>query len=406
MNGGVIIFGGTSEGRKIAQYLSRNGAAATICVASEYGSGVLPEMEGITVNEGKLDTDAIASMIDETSLVIDATHPYAAAVTSNVKTACQQKNAHYYRLFRPEVASGDLQAFETYQDVINYLNSTTGNILLTTGSRALDEFTKVRGFDERIFARILPDAESLTRALELGYKASNIICMQGPFSEQMNAAMIQSKQIKYLVTKDSGAPGGTDEKISAAISNGAEALVVGRPLDEKGYKYSEIIDILNRHFDIEPTRDRHYRFPLFIDLNGKCAVVFGGGTIAQRRVSTLLKFGAKVKIVSPKLTPQLARIAKSEQVIHKARKFSPADLEGAAIVLAATNDREANHKIAELAAAKSIPVSVADCREECSFFFPAVAFGEDIVAGLVSVGEDHKQTVQTAAKIRDLLSTI
>ncbi|GHU60105.1 hypothetical protein FACS1894171_0160 [Clostridia bacterium] len=406
MSENIIIFGGTSEGRRLAQHLSRFGVKATICVASEYGSGVLPKMPGITVNEGRLDSSDIADMLDAEALVIDATHPYAAEVTANIRAACEEKESLYYRLFRPEASSGDIRSFNSCEDVVKYLSATNGNVLLTTGSRTLEEFTKIRDYEDRVYPRILPDPDSLKAALELGFKPGNLICMQGPFSEQMNVATIQAKQIRYLVTKDSGAPGGTMEKINAALSAGIEAVIIGRPPDGKGLKYAEMVDMLNRRLNIVSYVEKHLRFPLFVDIFEKKIVVFGGGTVAARRVTTLLKFGAKITVVSPKVTPPLAKFIKNGQIVHRPRKFSLADLDGAALAVAATNDRETNHDIAVAAAAKNIPISVADCPEECTFFFPAIALGENIVAGIVSDGDDHKLTVQAASRVRELLGTM
>ena len=76
-------------------------------------------------------------------------------------------------------------------------------------------------YAERIVLRILPLESSLQIALKLGYKPAHIICMQGPFSKELNVAMLKKYGSKFMVTKDSGAVGGFDEKVEAAAAAGA-----------------------------------------------------------------------------------------------------------------------------------------------------------------------------------------
>lgn len=143
-----------------------------------------------------------------------------------------------------------------------------------------------------------------------------------------------------------------------------------------------------------------FRFPMFVDLRGKKAVVVGGGAIALRRVGVLLEFGAQVVIISPRCQQV------PEGVVYLARAYQPGDLAGAFLAVAATNDRAVNHQVGQDAKALGIPVSVADCKEECTFFFPAICKGEDLVAGVVSDGSDHKKTARAARAIRSVLEEL
>jgi precorrin-2 dehydrogenase/sirohydrochlorin ferrochelatase/precorrin-6A/cobalt-precorrin-6A reductase len=108
-------------------------------------------------------------------------------------------------------------------------------------------------------------------------------------------------------------------------------------------------------------------------------------------------------VIAPALTPQLTKWLNDGQIVHHPREFLAADLEDVVLALAATNDRDVNHQIAEIAASHNIPVSVADCKEECTFFFPAIAAADGFVAGLVSNGDDHKGVAQLAARVRTVL---
>lgn len=142
------------------------------------------------------------------------------------------------------------------------------------------------------------------------------------------------------------------------------------------------------------------RFPLFVDLSGKLAVVVGSGAVAMRRVQVLLSFGALVRLIAPNAAmPQ--EPAGMLEILR--RNFRPEDLNGAFLVVAATNNREVNRLVGELAGRMHIPVSVADSAEECSFYFPAVCIGGGLVAGVVSNGAQHKKTAEAAKKIRKVL---
>lgn len=142
------------------------------------------------------------------------------------------------------------------------------------------------------------------------------------------------------------------------------------------------------------------RFPLFLDLTGKKVVLVGGGTIAARRIGTLRLFGCEIVVIAPELK------AKAEGLTWLQRPYAPGDLEGAFLAIAATGDREVNRQVGEEARRLGIPVSVADCEAECSFYFPAICTGEDLVAGVVSSGKDHHKTARAAREIRKVLEEL
>jgi siroheme synthase-like protein len=142
------------------------------------------------------------------------------------------------------------------------------------------------------------------------------------------------------------------------------------------------------------------RFPLFIDLRGRKAVVVGGGNIACRRIQVLLDFGACVTVIAPELKISFSGIT------HLARAYTPGDLAGAFLAVAATDNREVNAAVGQEATELGIFVTVADRREECNFFFPAVCTGGGLVAGVVSQGADHKKTARAAQEIRRILEEL
>ena len=142
------------------------------------------------------------------------------------------------------------------------------------------------------------------------------------------------------------------------------------------------------------------KFPLFLDLTGKKVVLVGGGTIAARRIGTLRLFGCDIVVIAPSLK------SKTDGITWLPRAYAPGDLEGAFLAIAATDDRQVNHQVGEEANRLGIPVSVADCEAECTFYFPAICTGEDIVAGVVSSVKNHHKTAQAAREIRKVLEEL
>ena len=142
------------------------------------------------------------------------------------------------------------------------------------------------------------------------------------------------------------------------------------------------------------------RFPLFVDLSGKKAVVVGGGTVGLRRAAILRDFGAAVTVISPAPGEPL------EGISHLARNYRAGDLAGAFLAVAATDDRAVNRAVWEEARTRSVPVNVCDCPGECDFFFPAICRSGDLVAGVTGGGADHRRTARAAAAIRKTLEEL
>ncbi len=125
--------------------------------------------------------------------------------------------------------------------------------------------------------------------------------------------------------------------------------------------------------------------PIFLDVKNKSCLVVGGGEVAARKVSTLLKAGAVVTLVSPRVGAPLQALADEGAVSYLARGFQDQDIENQHLVFAATDAREVNRRVAELADARRIPVNVADHAEACSFIMPSIIDRSPVVAA-VSTG--------------------
>lgn len=233
----VLIYGGTTEGRLIAEQLCDAGFSCIVCVATEYGETVLKEREGIRLHLGRLDEKQMRALIgtEDFLAVVDATHPFAALVSQNIRESLQNTEIPYLRLKRDThynaVDEARLRWFADVPSCAETLLKTEGNILLTTGSKELGSFC-TEELKDRLYVRVLPSKESVELCEKHGICGKQIIAMQGPFSAQMNEALLRQFQISCLVTKESGAAGGFMEKIEAAANADVPVFVIGNP--EKG----------------------------------------------------------------------------------------------------------------------------------------------------------------------------
>lgn len=234
----VLVFGGTTEGRELSSILAARGIGVTVCVATPYGQEEQGQMEGVTVLTGRRSEEEKLELLRNADVCVDATHPYATGVTRSVRAACAAAGVPYRRLLRD---AGDTSAAVTVADAAeaaDYLADKTGNILLTTGAKELGAFAVLP--KERLYARVLPSHEGIAACEAAGIPHRNILAMQGPFSEELNAALLRQYRIAWLVTKDGGTAGGFHEKARAAKKCGVGVVVLKRP-EEQGETMKEII---------------------------------------------------------------------------------------------------------------------------------------------------------------------
>lgn len=247
----ILIFGGTTEGRLLAEYCHQQEIEAYVSVVSGYGADLLPESEYLHVLSGRMAGDAMEGFMKRAAIraVFDATHPYAAEATRNIKEACGRAGVSYLRVTRESAAAenpggdsgkGPAAAFasqvvyvHSVEEAVGYLKDREGDILVATGSKELAAYTALSGYEERLYVRVLPSCAAISACEDIGIRGKRIIAMQGPFSEEMNRAMMRQLGVRYLVTKEAGTAGGFLEKLSAAEALSVTAVVIGRPLEER-----------------------------------------------------------------------------------------------------------------------------------------------------------------------------
>lgn len=286
----ILIFSGTTEGKALAIKLSGEGIACTVCVATEYGELVMPKLSGVEIHTGRMTKNEMETWMREGgyAAVVDATHPFAVEVSSNIREAAKDATLLYLRLKRDTEDAGRQMTFERNEgaqmwsegsagvqtrsegsaggrafsgravwdgsgvqkyffpntaECAKALASVSGNILLTTGSKELAVFAENPTVRERLYVRVLPGSESIRLCEESQIAGKHIIAMQGPFSEELNAALIRQFSIRCLVTKESGKAGGYEQKLSAAEACGIPVYIIQNPeKNAAGMSFSQVYD--------------------------------------------------------------------------------------------------------------------------------------------------------------------
>ena len=140
--------------------------------------------------------------------------------------------------------------------------------------------------------------------------------------------------------------------------------------------------------------------PIFADVRNKLCLVVGGGEVAKRKAGVLLEAGANVRVVAPQIAPGLAEQQRIE-AIHA--RFSEQHLDGAALVIAATDDRSVNRQVSKAARARNIPVNVVDDPELCSFIMPAILDRSPLMVAFSSGGASPVLTRMMRGKLETMI---
>lgn len=246
----ILLFAGTTEGRILSEVLSGAEIRHTICVATEYGETVLKQNPFAKVRRGRMNRRELERFLEsgQFAAVVDATHPFAGEITGNIQAALKKtgRSIPYLRLKREQTAAkeGNITYFRTNEACAKALENIRGNILLTTGSKELSQYCVSEEIRNRLYVRILPAMESLSACMEQGICGKQILAMQGPFTEELNEAILRQYKISCLVTKESGAAGGYPEKIEAAKKTGTQVFVIGRPAETEGDSFLKVCHTL------------------------------------------------------------------------------------------------------------------------------------------------------------------
>lgn len=144
-------------------------------------------------------------------------------------------------------------------------------------------------------------------------------------------------------------------------------------------------------------------YPIFLRLINKLIVVIGGGKVGERKILTLLECGAKVKVISPEITPKLKDLAKKGEILWEERAYRKGDLEGAFLVIGATNDPTVQEEIFKEAEERGIPCNIVDKPKFCSFIVPSLIQRGDLVVAISTGGASPAVARRLRERLENLL---
>jgi len=158
-------------------------------------------------------------------------------------------------------------------------------------------------------------------------------------------------------------------------------------------------------------------YPIFLDIEDRDVVIIGGGPVCERKAETMMRYGARVTVVSPNFTPAIESWASDGKLRIRRKQYDAGDLGGASIVIASTDDEAVNTQIATDCRKRKIPVNVVDVTHLCEFIVPAIVEQGSIQLAVSTGGkspalartlkEDLQKFVGPEyAEINDLLGTL
>jgi precorrin-6A/cobalt-precorrin-6A reductase len=241
----ILLLGGTSDAAPIASRLVREGYRVLVSRATDIPleTGAHPDIES---RSGPLDERGLAELIDRRGIraIVDATHPYAVVIHAAASQAAAEKGIPYLHFVRPAAVDAITPGVEFALDhaaaaVAAFRRGRP--VLLTTGTRNLAPYVEqARRAGIHVFARVLDLPQSRVACQRAGIPADHVLLGRGPFSVEDNRRHIRAFGIGVLVTKDSGAAGGTAEKIEAARAEGCDVIVISRPAIEHKKNFDDI----------------------------------------------------------------------------------------------------------------------------------------------------------------------
>jgi precorrin-6A/cobalt-precorrin-6A reductase len=229
----ILLLGGTSDTAPLADLIAAAGFLVLVSTATDYPlhKGTHPS---ISHRAGPLDRDGLVSLIrnERIEAVVDATHPYAEAVSIEAREAARITNVPCLTFVRPAAISDEpgILFAETHVEAAEAAFASGEPVLLTIGANNLAPYAReAKRAGVSFAARILSRAESRAAALKAGVPEAGLIQAEGPFSAEENVELIRERGIRVIVTKDGGAASGVLEKLKAARQEGCGVIVVRRP---------------------------------------------------------------------------------------------------------------------------------------------------------------------------------
>jgi len=227
------VIGGTSDGVTLATRLAAAGVPCVVTVTTEAARRGYPASQVLRVRVGALAAGDLTAFIrqEQIGAVLDASHPFAVAISQAAIAACQSLQLPYWRYQRPSLErsrSGTAVIAPDLDSVLTADHLAGQRVLLVLGYRWLEKF---RPWQPRatLFARILPSPQALQAALAAGFTPDRLIALRPPIGAELEAALWRQWQITRVITKASGKAGGEDTKVQVGQTLGIPLTVIDRP---------------------------------------------------------------------------------------------------------------------------------------------------------------------------------
>jgi siroheme synthase-like protein len=158
-------------------------------------------------------------------------------------------------------------------------------------------------------------------------------------------------------------------------------------------------------------------YPIYIDIEDRAVLIVGGGAVCARKAETMMRYGARVTIVSPAITDEIAGWEREAALVVRRKTYENADLDGASIVIASTDDPCVNARVARDCRRRKIPINVVDVTHLCEFIVPAIIEKGSVQIAVSTggkspaLGRTLKEELQRSigpeyAEVNDLLGTL
>jgi len=233
-SGRLWLIGGTTESATLAREIAAVGLPCTVTVTTAAAVALYPQTPTLQVVVGRLVALELQQFLQEhfITAILDASHPYAVAISQMAIALASERQIPYLRFERPiiDTQQQDSQTIflESFTTLLagNYLSQQ--RVLLTVGYKALPLF---RDWQEHstLFARVLPSVSSIEAATASGFSPDRIIALRPPITSELEKALWRQWNISLVVTKASGVAGGEDVKRAVAVQLGIPLIVIARP---------------------------------------------------------------------------------------------------------------------------------------------------------------------------------
>ncbi|WP_209123199.1 precorrin-6A reductase [Alkalihalobacillus sp. BA299] len=246
----IYVIAGTSDARELAITVKAAGYEVVSSVVTDNAAISLREANIETI-VGRLTAEEMADFIHKRGIrmIVDASHPFAEEASKNGVEAGRLAQIPYVRYEREDYQDDDelITYVKSYEEAAVLAKEQKGVVMLTTGSKTLQIFTKhllqVEGV--RLIARMLPRKDNMEKCEELGVEQKNIVAIQGPFSKELNIALFKQYDVTLMITKESGKVGSVDEKVEAARQLNIPIIMIARPKIDYGHICRTFTDVLN-----------------------------------------------------------------------------------------------------------------------------------------------------------------